>query len=117
MAPSEASRATNDLGDSDSDRNGKGLGATSGGPDPETAVRGGEPAARCPYCHQPFHDERFETLHRGLEHPSRLSTRERAAFERAYLDEGADIRRFRLQALGTLLLVYFCMLFLYAIVT
>ncbi|WP_440765704.1 DUF7410 domain-containing protein [Natronorubrum sp. DTA7] len=117
MSPFDASRATNDPGDSDSDPNGDDAETPRRDAGPETAVHGGEPAARCPYCRQPFHDERFETLHRGLEHPSTLSTRERAAFERAYADEGADIRRFRLQALGTLLLVYFCMLFLYAIVT
>lgn len=87
------------------------------GDGPEIAVRGDEPAARCPYCRQPFRAERHETLHRGLEHPARLSTRERAAFERAYLQEDAEIRRFRLRALGTLLLVYFCLLFLYAVVT
>ncbi|WP_238717378.1 DUF7410 domain-containing protein [Natronorubrum halophilum] len=84
---------------------------------PNTVVRGDEPAVQCPYCGQPFHDARLETLHRGLEHPARISDREQAAFERAYLEERAEIRRFRLQALGALILVYFCMLFLYAVVT
>ncbi|WP_436347843.1 DUF7410 domain-containing protein [Natronorubrum sp. FCH18a] len=116
MSPSDASRATTDPESSDSDRDGDDPGTTLRDAGPETAVRGDEPAARCPYCHQPFHEARFETLHRGLEHPSELSDRERAAFERAYADEGADIRRFRLQALGALLLVYFCLLFLYAVV-
>ncbi|WP_235920859.1 DUF7410 domain-containing protein [Natronorubrum halalkaliphilum] len=85
--------------------------------DGPVAVRGGEPAARCPYCDHPFHDERLETLHRGLEHPTRIADRERAAFERAYLEEEAAIRRFRLQALGAVLLCYFSVLFLYAVVT
>lgn len=116
MSPSDASRATTDPGSSDSDRDGDDPGTTVRDTGPETAVRGAEPAARCPYCHQPFHAVRFETLHRGLEHPSELSDRERAAFERAYADEVTDVRRFRLKALGTLLLVYFCLLFLYAVV-
>ncbi|WP_306057247.1 DUF7410 domain-containing protein [Natronococcus wangiae] len=84
---------------------------------PTVAVRSGDPSVRCPYCGRPFHDRRLRTLHCGLEHPDRLSDRERAAFERAYLEEGAEIRRFRLYALGTLVLVYFAMLFLYAFVT
>ena len=89
----------------------------SGYYDPETAVRGDVPAARCPCCHQPVHDERLETLHRGLEHPSQPSTRERGAFERTYADEGVDSRWFRLQAIGALLLRSFPLLFLYAGVT
>lgn len=83
---------------------------------PEFAVRGDEPVARCPYCDRPFHSERLRTLHCGLEHADRLSVRERAAFERAYLAEGAEIRRVRLYALGAVVLLYFTMLFLYAIV-
>lgn len=81
------------------------------------SIRGDESPVRCPYYGQPFHERRLRTLHCGLEHPDRLSDRERAAFERAYLEEGAEIRRFRLYALGTLILIYFLMLFLYAFVT
>ncbi|TYL40559.1 hypothetical protein CV102_03035 [Natronococcus pandeyae] len=90
--------------------------ADAAGP-PTVSIRGDESPVRCPYCGQPFHERRLRTLHCGLEHPDRLSERERAAFERAYVEEGAEIRRFRLYALGTLILVYFVMLFLYAFVT
>jgi hypothetical protein len=84
---------------------------------PTLSTRGVETAVRCPYCDQPFPERRLRTLHCGLEHPDRLSDRDRAAFERAYLEEEAEIRRFRLYALGTLVLVYFLLLFLYAVVT
>ncbi|QSW98281.1 DUF7410 domain-containing protein [Haloterrigena alkaliphila] len=83
---------------------------------PAVAVGADEPAARCPYCGLPFHEERLETLHRGLEHPASLSDRERAAFERAYREEDADVRRFRLLALGAVVLCYFCLLFVYAVI-
>ncbi|WP_049923107.1 DUF7410 domain-containing protein [Halopiger djelfimassiliensis] len=72
---------------------------------------------RCPYCDRPFRERRLETLHRGLEHPDRLSERERAAFERTSRAERVRIRRFRLLAVGALVLLYFCLLFVYAIVT
>ena len=83
---------------------------------PRIAVRGDEPAACCPYCDRPFREQRFETLHRGLAHPERLSDRERAAFERAYLEEETAVRRYRLFALGAVILCYFGFLFVYAIV-
>ncbi|ELZ00652.1 hypothetical protein [Natrialba asiatica] len=72
---------------------------------------------RCPDCGQPFHTQRLQRLHRGLEHPDELADRERAAVEYAYHEETAAIRRFRLLALGAVLLLYFCTLFLYAAVT
>nr|WP_049988748.1 hypothetical protein [Natrinema salifodinae] len=83
----------------------------------EIDVDGGEPPARCPYCGRPFRRQRYETLHRGLDHPARLADRERAAFERLAHEEYGDVRRFRLYALGLVILVYFGMLFVYAFVT
>ncbi|WP_255169876.1 DUF7410 domain-containing protein [Natrononativus amylolyticus] len=71
----------------------------------------------CPHCERPFPDERLRTLHLGLEHAGRLTGRQRAAFEDAYLEEQAEIRRFRLWVASTLILVYFCLLFVYAVVT
>ncbi|MFC4437101.1 MULTISPECIES: hypothetical protein [Natrialbaceae] len=108
--------ATPDVDDPRGGANGA-TGTPGSADSPPVAVRGGEPTVRCPYCGVPFHERRLRTLHCGLEHPDRLSDRERAAFERAYLEEDAEIRRFRLYALGTLVLVYFVMLFLYAFVT
>ena len=84
---------------------------------PQTVVRGDEPAARCPYCDRPFRERRLETLHRGREHPDRLSADEREAFERAYQSERRELRRFRLLALGAVILCYFGFLLLYAVVT
>ena len=83
---------------------------------PETDLRDDDPAARCPYCDRPFRERRLETLHRGFDHPDRLSDRERAAFERAYLEERTAVRRVRLLALGAVVLGYFGLLFVYAIV-
>ena len=83
---------------------------------PPMTVRSGDPAARCPYCGRPFRERRFETLHRGLEHPDRLSADEQTAFERAYLEERQAVRRYRLLALGAVVLWYFGMLMLYSIV-
>ncbi|MDS0477832.1 hypothetical protein [Natrinema sp. 1APR25-10V2] len=71
---------------------------------------------RCPYCDRPFRRARSETLHRGLEHSERLSDRERAAFDRAVREEDGEIRRFRLYALGVLVLLYFGLLILAAFV-
>ncbi|ADB60072.1 hypothetical protein Htur_1180 [Haloterrigena turkmenica DSM 5511] len=81
-----------------------------------TDLQGDEPATRCPYCDRPFRERRLEALHRGFDHPDRLSDRERAAFERAYLAERPAVRRYRLFALGALILGYFGLLFVYAIV-
>ncbi|ELZ14158.1 hypothetical protein C477_20970 [Haloterrigena salina JCM 13891] len=82
----------------------------------EIDLQGDEPAARCPYCDRAFRERRLEALHRGYDHPDRLSDRERAAFERAYLEERPTVRRVRLLALGTVVLGYFGLLFVYAIV-
>ncbi|WP_254764243.1 DUF7410 domain-containing protein [Natrinema marinum] len=103
-----------------------GRGRTSPSSDPSVATastrepafdgRADESTARCPYCDHPFRRDRHEALHRGLEHPERLSDRERAAFERAVREEDGEIRRFRLYALGVLVLLYFGLLILAAFV-
>jgi len=79
-------------------------------------VRPDDSPDRCPYCDRPFRRARSETLHRGLEHSERLSDRERAAFDRAVREEDGEIRRFRLYALGVLVLLYFGLLILTAFV-
>ncbi|WP_226007944.1 DUF7410 domain-containing protein [Natrinema salinisoli] len=73
-------------------------------------ARDDQSSARCPYCDRPFRRDRFESLHRGREHPDRLSDRERAVFERAAREERTELRRFRLYALGTLVALYFGLL-------
>lgn len=75
-----------------------------------------EGASVCSYCGRPFADERLLALHRGQTHRGELGDNERAAFEDAYADEQAEIREFRLKALGALVLLYFGFLIVYAIV-
>ncbi|WP_207217118.1 DUF7410 domain-containing protein [Natrinema altunense] len=92
---------------------------TSGPPSasaPDIDVRDETPSARCPYCKRPFRRPAFESLHRGREHHDRLSDRERAAAERAARDERAALRRFRLYALGVLVVLYFGLLIVAAFV-
>ncbi|AFO58878.1 MULTISPECIES: hypothetical protein [Natrinema] len=83
---------------------------------PEVDVRDETPSVRCPYCKRPFRRPAFESLHRGLEHHERLSDRERAAAERAARDERAALRHFRLYALGVLVVLYFGLLIVAAVV-
>jgi hypothetical protein len=85
--------------------------------DEQTAVPPGETAATCEYCGRPFPDAESLTLHRGLTHYESLSGDEQTAFVEAYRGEEADLRRFRIVALGLLVLIYFGFLLLYAGVT
>lgn len=71
----------------------------------------------CSYCGRPFAHEAWLALHRGLDHEDSITEAEREAFEDAYEDEEADLRMFRLQALGVLVLVYFTFLIVYGLVT
>jgi hypothetical protein len=72
----------------------------------------------CERCGRPFAREAYLALHRGLDHdPASLSNREREAFDAAYDEETADLRRFRLVALAVLVALYFGFLFTYAVVT
>ncbi len=82
----------------------------------ETAVPDGESPVTCPYCERPFPDERLRTLHLGFDHHDRLDDGEREAFEAAYLEESAEIRRIRWQLVAVLIAVYFGLLFVYAFV-
>ncbi|KAB7514931.1 C2H2-type zinc finger protein [Halosegnis rubeus] len=69
----------------------------------------------CPYCDRTFVQESYRDLHLGHRHEGRLTTRERAAFERAYEREEDDLTLFRYKALGLLVLVYFGFLLAYAV--
>jgi len=70
----------------------------------------------CRYCGRPLPGEQLLALHHGVDHPDRLTDEERAAFEDAYEDESDDLRQFRIAALGLLVLLYFGLLILYALV-
>ncbi|WP_277555345.1 DUF7410 domain-containing protein [Halobaculum limi] len=68
----------------------------------------------CPRCGRPFARERHRDLHLGQTHRG-LSESERTAYDAASEDEQSDLRRFRIVALGLLVLFYFGFLFLFAI--
>ncbi|WP_228546448.1 C2H2-type zinc finger protein [Halegenticoccus tardaugens] len=91
---------------------------TQTGPNPAqtgATVPDGEQAYECPDCGRPFAREKHLALHRGLDHAGSLDEAEREAFYEAYDEEEAEIRRFRIVALGALVLVYFGFLFAYAV--
>lgn len=68
----------------------------------------------CTHCGLTFERERYLALHRGLRHADALDDAERAAFEEARERERQELRRFRLKALGALVVLYFGLLMAYA---
>ena len=74
------------------------------------------PVYECGYCGRPFARETHLDLHRGLEHPADLTDDEVAAFRTAHADEEESLGTFRLKALGSLVLLYFGLLMVYALV-
>ncbi|WP_324662833.1 DUF7410 domain-containing protein [Haloarcula sediminis] len=78
---------------------------------PESAV-----TYECRYCGRPFAREEWLALHRGLDHPAQLDDGEIAAFRAAHEREESELGHFRLRALGALVLIYFCLLMIYALV-
>lgn len=69
----------------------------------------------CGYCGRPFAREEWLALHRGLDHPDRLTAAERDAFEAAFAAEEEALRVFRLKALAALVVLYFGALMAYAV--
>ena len=80
-----------------------------------TIPRSETPAGTCEYCEHPFPTNERLVLHKGLEHHSRLDDSEQEAFESALTAEEDGLRTLRLKALAVLVLLYFGLLFLYAI--
>ncbi|HMB49939.1 DUF7410 domain-containing protein [Natronoarchaeum rubrum] len=72
-------------------------------------------AQQCPYCDRAFHEERHRTLHKGLDHPDRIDDAEREAFQDAYRGETDEIKVFRMKVLGSLVVLYFFLLFAYMV--
>lgn len=114
----DTGRPTTDDRDSDDSTSGATDANAVGGSGPDGTDRVRVPERDrphvCTYCGDPFKRERQLALHRGLEHYGDLADEERAAFDEAYADENAEIRRFRIIALGALVLLYFAFLFAYA---
>ena len=73
------------------------------------------PVRQCPYCGRPFPDEELLALHRGLDHPDRIDAEERAAYEAAYRAEADPLRRYRIAAVGVLVVLYFGLLMAFAL--
>lgn len=69
----------------------------------------------CKYCGRAFPTEDLRALHRGQEHADRLNEDERAAYEAAYEAETDALRRYRLNAVAALVLLYFGFLYAYAL--
>ncbi|ELZ22333.1 DNA-binding protein [Halosimplex carlsbadense 2-9-1] len=88
------------------------------GTDDDTAydVPPDAPVAECEYCGRPFESAGLLALHRGRAHESTLTDDQRAAYEDAYEAESGQLQRFRLKALALLVLLYFGLLMVYAVV-
>ena len=84
-------------------------------PQPETHVPDSETPRRCPHCgfELPAGDQ--YQLHLGLNHYARLDDADQQAFRDAYQQEEAALTRFRIIALGGLVLLYFGFLLVYAV--
>lgn len=80
------------------------------------SVQSGESPHVCAYCGDPFREEEYLVLHRGLKHGDELPEDEVAAFYETYEAETGELKHFRLKALGILVLLYFGFLFIYAII-
>lgn len=75
------------------------------------------PAGRCVYCGHPFPTTDRLVLHKGVEHLHRLDREEEEAYLAALSVEEDELRTLLLKAIGALVLLYFSLLFMYAIVT
>jgi hypothetical protein len=72
---------------------------------------------RCPECDRPFPEPDLVALHRGLEHDGALEAADREAVANARESEHRRLRLFRLRTLVVLVVLYFGLLILYALVT
>ncbi|EJN60130.1 hypothetical protein SAMN04487950_2484 [Halogranum rubrum] len=69
----------------------------------------------CATCGQAYPTETLLIHHRGIRHPDDLSETELEQYHEAYAEEEATLRRFRIIALGGIVLLYFGFLFMYAV--
>jgi hypothetical protein len=81
----------------------------------DVRVPQGVEAYECPHCGRLFPRERYRDLHRGQAHPAALSEAEVDAYRAATDDEWDDLRRFRIVALGALVVLYFGFLLAFAV--
>jgi hypothetical protein len=76
----------------------------------------GETSADCPYCGRPFVEEQLRDLHLGVDHPERLDDEQRDAYEAAAESEDDALRRHTIAAIGLLVVLYFGLLIVFALV-
>jgi hypothetical protein len=74
-------------------------------------------AETCPDCGRPFHDAELVALHRGLAHEAVLDDEARERVAAAREAESRRLRLFRLKAIAALVVLYFGLLMVYAVVT
>ncbi|WP_262178529.1 C2H2-type zinc finger protein [Haloarcula laminariae] len=79
-------------------------------------VPDGAEVYECRYCGHPYAREELLALHRGLDHPAELGDEEIEAFRAAHDAEKSELGAFRLRALGALVVIYFFLLMIYALV-
>lgn len=108
-----AERAGDDGKAGDSSDNGDAPATTE--PQPATHVPDGETPQVCPYCgfELPTNDQ--YRLHLGLNHYEQLADADQQAFRDAYQQEAESLTRFRIVALGGLVVLYFGFLLIYAV--
>lgn len=82
---------------------------------PPTSIPAGDATEECPYCALDLPDGTQYRLHLGVEHYDQLSDAEREGFHEAYRAEADALDRFRIIALGGLVLLYFGFLLVYAL--
>lgn len=70
----------------------------------------------CPYCDRRERTEHLLVVHVGEEHWERATDEERNQYRTAYEAESDALWRFRLIAVGALVVIYFAFLFAYSIV-
>ncbi|MFB6233435.1 MAG: C2H2-type zinc finger protein [Haloarculaceae archaeon] len=88
---------------------------TEGSDHPPTSIPAGDATEECPYCALDLPDKTQYRLHLGVEHYDQLSDAEREGFHEAYRAEADALDRFRIIALGGLVLLYFGFLLVYAL--
>lgn len=82
---------------------------------PESAANAPGTSYTCERCGQAYPTETLLIHHRGVRHPGDLSETELEQYRDAYETEESQLRRFRIVALGGIVLLYFAFLFMYAL--
>jgi hypothetical protein len=89
--------------------------AGDGATPPETAVPDDADPHICPYCGFALPAADQYRLHLGLAHYEQLDDTDQTAFRETYHREEESLTRFRIIALGGLVLLYFGFLLVYAL--